>query len=210
MARIQRALISVADKTGVVEFAGRLSALGIRLLSTGGTARLLEENGVSAETVEHYTGFPELLGGRLKTLHPAVHGALLARRAEESDMRELAEYGISPIDMVVVNLYPFVDVVQQPGVELMQALDSIDVGGVTLLRSAAKNYTHVAVVTDPRTYGAIADELEQSRGALSEGTHFRLAVQAFRHTAHYDAAIARYLGSFGAGSPGEEDQSCSS
>ncbi len=193
MARIHRALISVSDKTGIVEFARRLRALDIAILTTGGSGNLLRENELEAVDVADYTGFPEILQGRVKTLHPKVHGGLLARREQEDDLRELAEHGIEAIDMVVVNLYPFGDVILQPHVEMTQALEQIDIGGTSLIRAAGKNYTHVAVVTSPDAYDDVADELDRGAGELSPETHFALAVAAFRHTGHYDTAIADYL-----------------
>jgi phosphoribosylaminoimidazolecarboxamide formyltransferase/IMP cyclohydrolase len=193
MAKVKTALISVSDKSGLPEFARRLSALGVHILSTGGTARLLREHGLDVEEVAEYTGFPEILGGRVKTLHPKVHGGLLAKRGDEAHIREMAKHGIRAIDMVVVNLYPFVDVIAEPGVELTQAIENIDIGGVTLIRAAAKNYTDVAVITNPRLYETLAEELEQNQGCLPQQTLFDLAVEAFRHTAHYDTAIAGYL-----------------
>ena len=193
MAKIETALISVSDKAGVAAFARRLAALGVHIMSTKGTARLLRERGIEVQDVSDYTGFPEILDGRIKTLHPKVHAGLLARREKDSHLRELEEHGIRPIDMVVVNLYPFVDVIARPGVELTQAIENIDVGGSTLVRAAAKNYRHVAVVTNPSMYDAVALEMERNGGCLSEQTHLGLGVEAFRHTAHYDNAIARYL-----------------
>ncbi|MHC4593177.1 MAG: bifunctional phosphoribosylaminoimidazolecarboxamide formyltransferase/IMP cyclohydrolase, partial [Planctomycetota bacterium] len=193
MAKIERAVISVSDKTGVVEFAQRLTALGVLVMSTGGTARLLRESDIEVQDVADYTGFPEILDGRVKTLHPKVHGGVLAERGRDTHVFEMKEHGIEPIDMVVVNLYPFVDVISEPGVELVQAIENIDIGGPTMVRGAAKNYTHVAVVTNPGMYDSIAEELEQNDGCLSQETHFDLAVEAFRHTAHYDNAIAEYL-----------------
>jgi len=200
VAKIKTALISVSDKTGVPEFAGRLAALGVEILATGGTARLLRESGVQTVDVSDYTGFPEILGGGLRTLHPKVHGGLLVSREREEELRELEELGIRTIDMVVANLFPFVDVISEPGVELTRAIENIDISGPTLLRSAARNYTHVAVVTNPATYPEIADELERRSASLSQETHFRLALDAYRHTAHYDTAVAGYL----AGIHGEE------
>ncbi|MFO7957861.1 MAG: bifunctional phosphoribosylaminoimidazolecarboxamide formyltransferase/IMP cyclohydrolase [Candidatus Brocadiia bacterium] len=203
MAKIKTALISVSDKTGVPEFARRLADLDIEILATGGTARLLRESNVEALDVSDYTGFPEILGGGLRTLHPKVHGGLLASREREQDLRELEELGIRTIDMVVANLFPFIDVISEPSVEMMRAIENIDISGPTLLRSAAKNYTHVAVVTNPATYPEIADELGRNNARLSEETHFQLALDAYRHTAHYDTAIADYL----AGIHGEEGTS---
>jgi len=194
MAKIETTLISVSDKKGLPEFARRLSALGIQMLSTGGTARLLRDSGVDVRDVSDYTGFPEILDGRVKTLHPKVHGGLLARRDNEEHLKQMAQLGIEAIDMVVVNLYPFEQTISQPGVELMEAVENIDIGGPTMIRSAAKNYTHVAVVTNPSQYEAVAAELERSDGNLAGETLYRLALAAFRHTAHYDTAISTYLG----------------
>lgn len=193
MAKMQTALISVSDKTGLAEFAKRLAALGVGILSTGGTGRLLQEHGIEVQDVAEYTGFPEILDGLVKTLHPKVHGGLLARRERDTHLFELEEHGIQPIDMVVVNLYPFVAVIKEPGVELTRAVENIDIGGPSMIRAAAKNYTHVSVVTNPEMYDAVAEELEQNDGCLSQETHFALALEAFRHTAHYDTVIAQYL-----------------
>ncbi len=194
MARIQTALITVADKTGVAQFAQRLVGLGVELLATGGTARLLRERELEVTDVSEYTGFPEILDGGLRVLHPKVTGGVLARR-DQRHLRELEKLGIRTIDMVVVNLYPHVSLISQPGVRQMQAIEDIDIAGPTVVRAAAKNYTHVAVVTNPATYDSVAEELESNDVHLSEETHFKLALDAFRHTAHYDAAIARYFAS---------------
>jgi len=194
MARISTALVSVSDKTGLPEFAKRLQALGIKILSTGGTARLLRDNGVDVTDVSDYTGFPEILDGRVKTLHPKVHGALLALRDNKDHAEQMKKHGIEPIDMVVVNLYPFEQTIAQPNVELMEAVENIDIGGPTMIRSAAKNYTHVAVVTSPARYDDVAKELKDTGGQLGDKMLYVLAVEAFRHTAHYDSAISRYLG----------------
>jgi len=197
--KVRTALISVSDKTGLPAFARRLAALGVKILSTGGTARLLREEGIKVTDVSDYTGFPEILDGRVKTLHPKVHGGLLAVRDDQRHMAQMLEHGIEPIDMVVVNLYPFEQTIARPDVALMEAIENIDIGGPTLIRSAAKNYTHVAVVTRPDHYDRIADELERSAGALCEQTLYELAVEAFQHTAHYDMAIAAYLAGIGQG-----------
>jgi len=193
VAKIQTALISVRDKSGVAEFARRISALGVELISTAGTARLLREHGLQVTDVSEYTGFPSILGGLVRTLHPKVLGGLLARREDEEHIRQLAEHGIRPIDMVVVNLYPFMNVIVGGGVELIKAIENIDIGGPAMVRAAAKNYTHVAVVTNPGAYDALAEEMEAGGGALSQATHYALAVDAFRHTARYDTATAEYL-----------------
>ena len=193
MAKIRTVLISVADKSGIAEFAARLDALGVQIISTAGTARLLRERGLEVMEVSEYTGYPTILGGMVRTLHPKVLGGLLARRGDEQQTRELAEHGIRPIDMVVVNLYPFVNVILHGEAGATAVSENIDVGGPAMVRAAAKNYTHVAVVTDPSSYDAIATELERADACLGESTHFELAVQAFRHTAHYDTAIAEYM-----------------
>jgi phosphoribosylaminoimidazolecarboxamide formyltransferase/IMP cyclohydrolase len=198
VARIQRALISVSDKAGILAFGRRLAALGVDLLSTGGTARVLREGGLSVLEVSEYTGFPELLDGRLKTLHPKIHGGLLARR-DPAHLAQLQEHGIEPIDMAVVNLYPLGQTIGEPGTGLPRAIENIDIGGPALIRAGAKNYSHVAVVTDPSMYDRVARELEERDGDLSERTHFALGVAAFRHTARYDAAIADYLGAIEGG-----------
>jgi len=192
VAKIRTALISVSDKSGIAEFGRRLTAMGVSIMSTRGTARLLRESSVEVEDVADYTGFPEMLDGRIKTLHPKVHAGLLARR-DAAHLKELEEFGIRPIDMVVVNLYPFVDVISEPGVDLRRAIENIDIGGSTLIRAAAKNYTHVAVLTNPGLYDKIATEMEQNGGCLSAQTHVDLGVEVFRHTAHYDNAISEYL-----------------
>ncbi len=193
MTRLGRALISVHDKTGVVEFARGLAALGAEIISTGGTARLLRESGVPVVDVAEVTGFPEMLDGRVKTLHPKVHGGLLARREMPEHMAALERHGIRPIDLVAVTLYPFEQTVAKAGVTLEEAIENIDIGGPGMIRGAAKNHAHVAVVTDPAQYGPVLDELRKSDGALSDETRFRLAAEAFRRTAQYDAAIAAYL-----------------
>jgi len=186
-----RALLSVSDKTGLAEFAHGLAALGIELIATGGTARTLQEAGLTVTPVERVTGFPELLGGRVKTLHPAIHAGILAPR-DPTSLNEIAAHGIAPIDLVVVNLYPFEATVAQPDVRLEDAVEQIDIGGVALLRAAAKNFDHVTTVVDPADYATVLDELRNA-GNTSPETRARLAVKAFRHTAGYDAAIASYL-----------------
>jgi phosphoribosylaminoimidazolecarboxamide formyltransferase/IMP cyclohydrolase len=186
-----RALLSVSDKSGIVELARGLSALGVELVSTGGTAQLLQKEGVRVAEVSAYTGFPEMLDGRVKTLHPKVHGGLLARREDPSHMAAIRGAGIEPIDMVVVNLYPFQATVADPACRLEDAVENIDIGGPAMLRSAAKNYSSVAVVVDPADYGRVLDELRA--GGVSAATRFALAKKAFAHTAAYDGAIANYL-----------------
>jgi phosphoribosylaminoimidazolecarboxamide formyltransferase/IMP cyclohydrolase len=188
----KRALISVSDKAGVTDLARGLADLGWEIVSTGGTARAIAEASVPVTPIEEITGFPEILGGRVKTLHPAVHGGILARRDLDSDRADLERQGIAPIDLVVCNLYPFQQTVARPDVTLAEAVEQIDIGGVTLLRAAAKNFAHVAVVTDPADYDVVLKEIGES-GAVSEETRRDLALKAFEHTAAYDAAISRYL-----------------
>jgi phosphoribosylaminoimidazolecarboxamide formyltransferase/IMP cyclohydrolase len=196
---VRRALISVHDKTGVVDFARGLHALGAEILSTGGTAKLLRESGVAVVDVAEVTGFPEMLDGRVKTLHPKVHGGILARRDLPEHVAALERHGIRPIDLVAVTLYPFEKTVAKAGVTLEEAIENIDIGGPSMIRGAAKNHAHVAVITDPGQYGPVLDELRKTDGALSADTRFRLAFEAFRRTAQYDAAIAAYLRDPGAG-----------
>jgi phosphoribosylaminoimidazolecarboxamide formyltransferase/IMP cyclohydrolase len=193
MARIQRALISVSDKEGIVDFAQGLRSLGIEIISTGGTAKRLKEAGIEVRDVSDYTGFPELLGGRLKTLHPKIHGGLLWRRDSEQDRKEIEANNIESIDMVVVNLYPFEQTVSRPDVSFDEAIENIDIGGPTMLRSAAKNFRDVAVIVDPSDYPMILNELKTNNGELSIDTKFNLARKVFSHTARYDTLISEYL-----------------
>ncbi|HEY0099276.1 MAG TPA: bifunctional phosphoribosylaminoimidazolecarboxamide formyltransferase/IMP cyclohydrolase [Pyrinomonadaceae bacterium] len=190
---IRRALLSVSDKTNLVEFARALSRFGVELLSTGGTAKALREAGVEVRDVSEVTGFPEMLDGRVKTLHPRIHGGLLAVRDNHEHMSALGEHGIEPIDMVVINLYPFRQTIAREGVTLAEAIEQIDIGGPAMVRSAAKNYTDVAVVTSPEMYERVLSELEEHKGALTLNTRAHFAAQAFGSTAHYDAAIWAYL-----------------
>ncbi len=192
MKPIRRALLSVSDKTGIVEFAQALSNQGIALLSTGGTYKVLSEAGLPVTEVSEYTGFPEMMDGRVKTLHPKIHGGLLGRRGKDDAV--MAEHGIDPIDMVVVNLYPFEATVANPNCSLEDAIENIDIGGPTMLRSAAKNHNDVAVVTDPADYDRILEELKANNGQLSHATRFDLAIKTFEQTARYDGAIANYFG----------------
>ena len=190
---IRRALLSVYDKEGLVEFAQHLVRHGVTLVSTGGTARTLQEAGLEVTEVASLTGFPEILDGRVKTLHPAVHGGLLARRNDQDDLSALSELGVEPIDLVVVNLYPFHDVAARPSVSDAEAIENIDIGGPTMIRAAAKNFFFVAAVTDPEQYTAVASELDDTGGSLTMATRRILARQAFEHTAVYDRAIAGYF-----------------
>src|ERR1700758_4289052 len=191
--RIQRAILSVTDKTGLVDFARRLADLGIELISTGGTAKLLRDSRIPVKDISDLTGFPEMLDGRVKTLHPKVHGGILHRRENPAHTAAVAEHGIQPIDMVVVNLYAFEKTAARPGVEFEELIENIDIGGPSMIRSAAKNFRDVAVVTSPDDYQKIADEMAESDGALSLETKWRLAQKAFTTTAAYDAAIASTL-----------------
>ncbi len=192
MTTITRALISVSDKTGIVDFARSLQAQDVEILSTGGTAKLLAQSGIPVIEVGDYTGFPEMMDGRVKTLHPKVHGGILGRRG--TDDAVMAEHGIPPIDMVVVNLYPFESTIANPDCDLPTAIENIDIGGPTMLRAAAKNHAAVTVVTDAADYSRILQEMVENSGAVSRATRFDLAVKTFEHTARYDGAIANYLG----------------
>jgi len=188
---IKRALISVSDKTGIVEFARELTAQGVDILSTGGTYRLLLDNNVKATEVSDYTGFPEMMDGRVKTLHPKVHGGILGRR--DIDGAIMKEHGIKEIDMVVVNLYPFEATIERPDCDLPMAIENIDIGGPTMVRSAAKNHKDVAIVVSPSSYDNLLASIKAD-GGLTYDQRFDLAVQAFEHTSHYDGAIANFLG----------------
>ncbi len=192
MGRIQRALISVSDKQGIVEFSRALAALDVELISTGGTASLLRDNQIAVRDVSALTGFPEMMDGRVKTLHPKIHGGILALRDNSEHIAQMKEHGIAPIDLVVVNLYPFEAAVAR-GAGFAEIVENIDIGGPSLVRAAAKNHPHVAVVVDPNDYDAILAEMKANGGALTPATHFRLFRKAFQHTAHYDGAIANYF-----------------
>jgi phosphoribosylaminoimidazolecarboxamide formyltransferase / IMP cyclohydrolase len=192
--KVARALVSVHDKTGLADLGRELAALGIEIVSTGGTARLLRESGVAVREVSDVTGFPEMMDGRVKTLHPKIHGGILARRDVPEHVAAMEEHGIPPIDLVVSSLYPFEATVARPGVTRAEAIEQIDVGGPTMIRAAAKNHASVAIVTDPGQYAAVLGELRANGGALGDDTRARLALEAFRRTAEYDAAISQYLG----------------
>ncbi len=191
--KIQRAILSVTDKTGLVDFARKLSTLGIELVSTGGTAKLLRDSGITVKDISDLTGFPEMLDGRVKTLHPKVHGGILHRREDPKHVAAVKEHGIAPIDMVVVNLYAFEKTAAKPGVHFEEIIENIDIGGPSMIRSAAKNFQDVAIVTSPADYDSIAAELQSNSGALSKETKWRLAQKAFATTAAYDSAIASTL-----------------
>jgi phosphoribosylaminoimidazolecarboxamide formyltransferase/IMP cyclohydrolase len=193
MSRIERAILSVTDKTGLVEFARKISTIGVELVSTGGTAKLLRDSGIIVRDISDLTGFPEMLDGRVKTLHPKVHGGILHIRSNEKHRAAVNEHGIQPIDMVVVNLYAFEKTAAKPGVEFEDIIENIDIGGPAMVRSAAKNFQDVAIVTSPSDYEAIAKEMESSGGELSLKTKWKLAQKAFATTAAYDSAIASTL-----------------
>lgn len=190
---IQQALLSVSNKAGIIELARALVAQGVTLLSTGGTARYLTRAGIAVTEISDHTGFPEILDGRIKTLHPKVHGALLARRDSAAHCHALKEQGIDPIDLLVVNLYPFTQTIEQEDCTLEEAIEHIDIGGPAMLRAAAKNYHDITVVIDPDDYEAVLSEMRANGNAVSARTRFRLAAKAFAHTAQYDGAIANYL-----------------
>jgi phosphoribosylaminoimidazolecarboxamide formyltransferase/IMP cyclohydrolase len=191
--KIQRAILSVTDKTGIADFARKLASLGVELVSTGGTAKLLRDSGIAVKDISDLTGFPEMLDGRVKTLHPKVHGGILHRREDPAHLAAVAEHGIEPIDMVVVNLYAFEKTAAKQGVHFEELIENIDIGGPSMIRSAAKNFHDVAIVTSPSDYDSIADEMSRSGGALSSETKWRLAQKAFATTAAYDSAIASTL-----------------
>ncbi|MGB6067075.1 MAG: IMP cyclohydrolase [Desulfomonilaceae bacterium] len=193
MPQIQRALISVTDKAGIDDLGKALVEFGVEILSTGGTARALSDAGIKIREVSDFTGFPEMLDGRLKTLHPKIHGGILGIRSLPEHLSAMEAHNILPIDLVAVNLYAFEKAVAQPDCTLAQAIENIDIGGPTLLRAAAKNYPFVTVITDPADYGVVIAEMRQSGGSVSEATNFKLAKKVFRLTQAYDAAITRYL-----------------
>ena len=193
MRNIKRALISVSDKSGVVELAKALADLKVEILSTGGTAKTLRQNGVGITDVSDYTGFPEMLDGRVKTLHPKIHGGILGQRENPDHVETMAKHGIEAIDMVVVNLYPFEATVAKPDCALEEAIENIDIGGPTMIRSAGKNYRDVTVVVDPGDYDDLIAELRANGGQVSARTRFRLAKKVFQMTARYDGAISNYL-----------------
>ena len=201
LAPVRRALISVSDKTGITEFAQALADRGVALLSTGGTCRLLREAGLEVTEVSDHTGFPEMMAGRVKTLHPTIHGGILGRRG--TDDQVMADHGIAAIDMVVVNLYPFEATVARPDCSNEEAIENIDIGGPTMVRAAAKNHRDVTIVVDAGDYPCLLEELDANNNAIGSATRFDLAIKAFEHTARYDGAIANYFGQqLGNGSAG--------
>jgi len=193
MSKIKTAIISVTDKSGIVNFAASLSKFGVKVLSTGGTANALREGGIQVTDISEYTGFPEMMDGRVKTLHPKVHGGLLGLRDNTEHARMMEEHGITPIDMVVVNLYQFEKTVARAGVTLKEAIENIDIGGPSMLRSSAKNFKFVTVLVDPADYETVLKEMAASGGETRLETRFRLAKKVFRLTHEYDGAITRYL-----------------
>jgi phosphoribosylaminoimidazolecarboxamide formyltransferase / IMP cyclohydrolase len=193
MKPITRALMSVTDKSGLTEFGKFLAGYKIEILSTGGTAKLLRDSGVPVVEVSEFTGFPEMLDGRVKTLHPKIHGGILGRRDLASHQEQMAAHDIKPIDLVVVNLYQFEQAVAKPGCTLEDAIENIDIGGPTLLRASAKNYQDVTVVVDPADYAQVMEEMKQNQGATNVSTRFNLARKVFKLTHEYDGAIYRYL-----------------
>ncbi len=193
MSKIRRAIVSVSDKTGITELAQTLDSMGVEILSTGGTARALREEGVTVRDISEYTGFPEMMDGRLKTLHPKIHGGLLGRRDNAADVESMKQHGIEPIDLVVVNLYPFESTISKPDATFADVIENIDIGGPAMLRAAAKNFADVAVVVDPADYAHIMEEMRNLGGGLSYSTRSRLCQKVFAHTSSYDTMIAKYL-----------------
>jgi len=193
MAKIKRAIVSVSDKAGVLDFARALAERGVEILSTGGTAKLLRENAVPVTEVSDYTGFPEMLDGRVKTLHPKVHGGILGLRDNPAHVAKMKEYGIEPIDLVAINLYPFEKTTADPDCVLADAVEQIDIGGPCMIRSSAKNYRFVTVLTDPADYARVLAEMDASGGEVSEKLNFELSVKAYTRTAAYDTAISTWL-----------------
>ena len=196
MTKIKRVLISVSDKTGVAEFAEKLNAFGVEFLSTGGTAKMLREKGFKVTDVSEYTGFPEMMDGRVKTLHPKVHGALLGLREKQEHLDAMKQHGIIAIDMVVINLYPFKQTIEKPDVTFEDAIENIDIGGPAMLRSSAKNNESVTVITDPADYDAVIAEMKANDGKVGKETNLRLAVKVYKLTSAYDAMISDYLSKY--------------
>ena len=192
MAKVNRAILSVFNKEGIVDLAQGLRSLGVEILSTGGTYKLLKEKGIAVKEVSEQTGFPEMLDGRVKTLHPKIHGGILGIRDNPKHREEMKKQGIEPIDLVVVNLYPFKETISKPGVTLEEAIENVDIGGPTMLRSAAKNYRDVVVIVDPKDYAGLLEEMRTS-GGVSESKRYALAQKVFFYTSDYDRAIFSYL-----------------
>ncbi len=190
--KLKKAIISVSDKTGIVDFAKELKNLGVEILSTGGTARILKENGINVTEISEYTGFPEIMDGRVKTLHPKIHGGILALRDNPEHMEKIKELGIEPIDMVIVNLYPFEKTIENPESTFDDAIENIDIGGPTMIRASAKNFKFVVVIIDPEDYKKVLEELKVN-GDVSYSTRLYLAQKVFERMSQYDNAIAKYL-----------------
>ncbi len=193
MKKIERAILSVTDKSGISEFAKALTEMGVEIISTGGTARVIRDAGVEVKDVSEITDFPEMMNGRVKTLHPKVHGGILAIRDNQEHVSQMEEHGIPSIDMVVVNLYAFEKTVAKEGVTLAEAIENIDIGGPTMLRSSAKNFRYVTVIVDPSDYEKVLDEMKANQGATTLKTRFQLARKVFATTSSYDTAITKYL-----------------
>lgn len=193
MTKISRALISLSDKTGIVEFAKELAGMGVELISTGGTAKTLRDAGLKVKDVSEHTGFPEMLDGRVKTLHPRIHGGLLGLRGNSEHVATMKQHGIEPIDMVVVNLYPFKETIAKADSTFEDAIENIDIGGPAMLRSAAKNFQSVTVITDPADYSLVLSEMKKSGGEVSYETNMNLAFKVYSATSQYDGMIAAYL-----------------
>ena len=193
MKKIERAILSVTDKSGISEFAKALTEMGVKIISTGGTARVIRDAGVEVKDVSEITDFPEMMNGRVKTLHPKVHGGILAIRDNQEHVSQMEEHGIPSIDMVVVNLYAFEKTVAKEGVTLAEAIENIDIGGPTMLRSSAKNFRYVTVIVDPSDYEKVLDEMKANQGATTLKTRFQLARKVFATTSSYDTAITKYL-----------------
>jgi phosphoribosylaminoimidazolecarboxamide formyltransferase/IMP cyclohydrolase len=193
MNKIERAIISVTDKTGIVEFSRKLEGMGVEILSTGGTAKAIREGGVKVKDISEYTGFPEMLDGRVKTLHPKVHGGLLGVRSNPEHVKMMKAHGISKIDLIIVNLYQFEKTVAKKGVTLEEAIENIDIGGPAMLRSSAKNFNDVTVIIDPADYDLVLNEMKENNGCTTLKTRFYLAKKVFNLTHKYDGAISRYL-----------------
>lgn len=193
MAKITRALVSVSDKTGLVEFIKELENFNVEIISTGGTAKMLREAGLTVKDISDFTGFPEMLDGRVKTLHPKVHGGILAKRANTEHLATMKEYDIQPIDMVVVNLYPFEKTTANPDCTLADAIENIDIGGPAMIRSAAKNNADVTVIVNNEDFASVLTEMKENEGSVSAETNFRLAVKAYKRTATYDKTISDWL-----------------
>jgi phosphoribosylaminoimidazolecarboxamide formyltransferase / IMP cyclohydrolase len=193
MAKIKRVVISVSDKSGVAAFAKELDAFGVEFLSTGGTAKMLREAGLKVKDISEYTGFPEMLDGRVKTLHPKVHGGLLGVRSNPEHVKTMKQHAIENIDMLVINLYPFKQTISRQGCTFEEAIENIDIGGPAMLRSGAKNFESVTVIIDPADYKVVIDEMKKNNGEVSRNTNFKLAAKVFKTTHEYDGMISKYL-----------------